>query len=888
VSWLVRWRLALRIARRDALRHRGRTLLVLAMVGLPVLAVVGADTWFRTAELSPVEQTEIGLGAADARIIGEAREQIYVDPVSGATWRTGAESADPPWTAAEVADALPDGARIVETVEGRLTYRTRAGRADVVAVARDSADPMLQGTLEVEDGRFPEKDGEVAISRVVADRGYVIGDTLDLTRDDVPSRVVGVVRTPPGSTEPFVVLPRSDADLLYNPVPRYLVTVPGGLDWPAVQALNEQGLNVLSREVALDPPPPAAWLPPDEPADIFATNSATQAVMALVVASVVLEVVLLAGPAFAVGVRRQRRDLALIGAAGGSPADLRRVVLAAGVVLGGAAALLGAVLGGGLAGLAAPLVERWTGQTAGPFELPVLDAAITVAVGLVAGLAAAYFPARQAARTDVVETLAGRRGQVRTSWRSPVLGLVLGIAGMGLVVLGARGTELAVAGGAVLLILGLVAASPWLVGLLAPLGRRLPVAGRLAVRDATRNRGRTAPALAAVMATVAGVTALAIGSASDSAQSQRDYLPQAPMGMATITGSADELDEAAWASIETVLHEQAPDRPVHHVRTLPWENGGMRELAVLQAGCTGSLQDCRWWSDERVVYTGGYGDVVAVDADTVRGMTDGSSLGDDVARVLSAGRVAVVGGGAVDDAGTVQVAGVEWGQPTAEGQAVSVLGTVALPATSVAGPTDTPLMVPGMVLVPPELADRLPLEVRTTALVTGGPDDPVTPEQEQQLSEVLGVMSGVAGLTVERGWQDDLALARYVLFGLAAVLVLIATLTATGLALTDARPDFATLAAVGAAPRTRRSMAMGSAAVVGGGGALLGVAIGMAPGIAVAYPLTRESVWGSGGEAVVDIPWLLLGGVALVVPLLAVAVTGLAVRSKLPMAQRIS
>jgi hypothetical protein len=297
VSWLVRWRLALRIARRDALRHRGRTLLVLAMVGLPVLAVVGADTWFRTAELSPVEQTEIGLGAADARIIGEAREQIYVDPVSGATWRTGAESADPPWTAAEVADALPDGARIVETVEGRLTYRTRAGRADVVAVARDSDDPMLQGTLEVEDGRFPEKDGEVAISRVVADRGYVIGDTLDLTRDDVPSRVVGVVRTPPGSTEPFVVLPRSDADLLYNPVPRYLVTVPGGLDWPAVQALNEQGLNVLSREVALDPPPPAAWLPPDEPADIFATNSATQAVMALVVASVVLEVVLLAGPA---------------------------------------------------------------------------------------------------------------------------------------------------------------------------------------------------------------------------------------------------------------------------------------------------------------------------------------------------------------------------------------------------------------------------------------------------------------------------------------------------------------------------------------------------------------------------------------------------------------
>ena len=42
--------------------------------------------------------------------------------------------------------------------------------------------------------------------------------------------------------------------------------------------------------------------------------------------------------------------------------------------------------------------------------------------------------------------------------------------------------------------------------------------------------------------------------------------------------------------------------------------------------------------------------------------------------------------------------------------------------------------------------------------------------------------------------------------GLAAVavlVVLIGTLTATGLALADSRPDLATLAAVGARPRTR-------------------------------------------------------------------------------------
>jgi putative ABC transport system permease protein len=80
-------------------------------------------------------------------------------------------------------------------------------------------------------------------------------------------------------------------------------------------------------------------------------------------------------------------------------------------------------------------------------------------------------------------------------------------------------------------------------------------------------------------------------------------------------------------------------------------------------------------------------------------------------------------------------------------------------------------------------------------------------------------------------------------------------------------------------------MAMASAAVVGGGGALLGVLVGMAPGIAVAYPLTSTD-FGNGARPLIDIPWLLLGGVAVLVPLLAVAVTGLAVRSRLPMVAR--
>ena len=130
-------------------------------------------------------------------------------------------------------------------------------------------------------------------------------------------------------------------------------------------------------------------------------------------------------------------------------------------------------------------------------------------------------------------------------------------------------------------------------------------------------------------------------------------------------------------------------------------------------------------------------------------------------------------------------------------------------------------------------------------------------------------------------------MARLLLVVVGGALVLIATLTATGLAVADARPDHATLAAIGAAPRTRRLMAMGSAAVIGLVGAVLGVLAGLAPGIAVAYPLTSDD-YGMGADPVVVVPWDLLAAVAAGVPLLAVLVTGLAVRSRLPMATRIA
>lgn len=880
-GWLVRWRLAMRIARRDAWRHKGRTLLILAMVGLPVVAIVGADTLYRSNDVTPVEALATTLGAADAQLTGASHERVWADPSTGDIWQQNG-NADPPWTRAEVQRALPDGSRVLESLSGQLTFRTDGGYARVAGFSADLGDPMRAGVADLLEGRLPVKDGEIAISARIARRGIAVGDELALTKDDVPAEVVGIVRTPEATGGAILLAPGS-ADLLSSVDPTFYAAVPGGLDWPAVQRLNRIGLVVISREVVENPPPAGAWLPAGQSSGVTGIGAAQTAVLALIIAALVTEVVLLAGPAFAVGVRRQRRDLALVAATGGAPRDLRRTVLASGLVLGAGAAALGAALGVGLARVAIPVLESRTTMLFGPFEVPWLHVVLTLGVGAVAGLAAAYVPARQAARTDVVDALAGRRGQVRSSWKLPVVGLVVFSAGMVLVVLGARGTELGVAGGAVLLVAGLVVATPWLVGLLAPLGRLLPVPGRLAVRDATRNRSRTAPAVAAVMATVTGVTALAIGSTSDSAQARRDYVPQAPMGVAVI---AADVDAAGWAALTEIVHEQAPDRAVHRIAAMPYStpDGPQLDLGILEAGCQGGLTSCRWYpTGSNILMT--QRDLVVADSATLRALDQGG-LPSAAFDALDDGRVAVLGTGAVGTDGTVTLVEAEF---DAAGTA-TVRSTQQLPAVEVpltAGTPAAPVRVPAVVIIPPALGDRLPAEVTTAGLVVGGPDHPVTPALERRLSERLAALTSQESVYVERGWTDDQAVARWLLIGVGALLVLIATLTATGLALTDARPDFATLAAIGAAPRTRRFMAMGTAAVIGGGGALVGVLAGLAPGIAVAYPLTSTD-YGSGAHPLVEIPWLLLAGVAVAVPLLAVAVTGLFVRSKLPMATRIA
>jgi putative ABC transport system permease protein len=208
---------------------------------------------------------------------------------------------------------------------------------------------------------------------------------------------------------------------------------------------------------------------------------------------------------------------------------------------------------------------------------------------------------------------------------------------------------------------------------------------------------------------------------------------------------------------------------------------------------------------------------------------------------------------------------------------------------------------PAAVLSPP-VAEQLQAVPETVSLAVTGVH--VSEQQESDIDEALTAIGGDAGLYVERGYQPDDAtvIAEIVLIVLGAVLMLGGTLTATFLALSDARPDLATLSAVGASPRTRRGVAAAYAVVVGMVGASLGAAVGFIPGIAVTRPLTTTGaslVCNGSGDAAdacdpvtqtgpfLDVPWLMVIALVVVLPAVTALVVGLCARSRLPLVARL-
>ena len=153
---------------------------------------------------------------------------------------------------------------------------------------------------------------------------------------------------------------------------------------------------------------------------------------------------------------------------------------------------------------------------------------------MVLAVVAAYFaasrPARAITKVPIVQALSGRPAPPRQIHRSALPGIVflvlafllLGYAGGTNHGNGSGGSpELLF--GIVLLIPGLILLAPFFLSLTARLGRRAPIATRLALRDLARYRARSGSALAAISVgvLVAVIVMLGRGSATGTSSTTR-------------------------------------------------------------------------------------------------------------------------------------------------------------------------------------------------------------------------------------------------------------------------------------------------------------------------------------------------------------------------------
>lgn len=867
------WRPLLRLAWRDVLRSRARSILVLVVIALPVLAVTAADVVAATSEVAPHEAIERRIGAADAMVYlraegGPVEQLSAVYPDAEADGDSGAA----PATFDDVADVLGAGTRGVEVREGSTRVRTDKGTTDTTLTETALADPLLEGTFSLKEGRLPKAADEVAVSPFLASRGPGLGEELQPT-DGKALTVVGIVDPPEyrDATQAWA-LPGAFALDTGDQDRQFLVDAPGDVSWADVMELNSVGVIALSRVVADDPPPQL------QNRYGYGMSESDLAIFILIVMMALLEVVLLAGPAFAVRARSLQRQLAIVSANGGTPGQVRRAVLATGVVVGGLGAGIGVALGIPLGWALLPAAQAFSSSWFGPFDVPWMHLLGIAGFGFLSAVLAAIVPAWIASRQDVVRVLAGRRGDRRPGAASPVLGLVLIAVGLYLTWRGTKPGlfhgETWIGFGAVFVVLGSVLLVPIVVALLGKSARRAPLAIRYAVRDAARHRTRTAPAIGAALASVAGVVALGIAATSDEQQRQHTYQPQLAMGtgMVSVWSDGAPADEAAaqWERVATATKKSFPEAV---------EISGLNHVAL-----DGSTASISLHSPDDAVLLDRMGSVLPA-VHLVGERLPALDLGIGEAERAAADRALGAGSAVVFTDRPVDAAEAEFIVETYDESDDGLhRREVSVPALYVEVESEARAEA----VLPPVVAAELGMAAAPVGLAL---DFPVSRAAERDLAETLTAISESTYFYVERGYErpDEYVVTLLVLVILGTVLMLGGTLTATFLALSDARPDLATLSAVGAAPRTRRLVAAAYAFVIGGIGALLGAIVGFVPGIAATWPLTSD-VWGepgTGSTHTIDIPWLLILGVVVGLPILTAAVVGLFARSRLPMVARI-
>lgn len=533
--------LARRMALRDIKKNKSTSALILALIALPMMVMVLVATVLQSSIPTGEEKARMQLGGFDVQLVG-------VDYPVGAI-----QGPNDPWSYAsygeqEQTTGEADERKMLKQIPAQSTSTTvRSGNLGASAVEGldrleislgNFSDPRFAGRYELIEGNWGTGDSVVINQDLAEATKLGIGNHLKVSGTNFP--ISGIAKNSSGRGKNYTGLGLSlgmagfEAPGIFvasgHPVGKEIeqdyvsvFVADMNLDVPQLAELNALGIGGYSRDLMINPRAGNSW--GGAMTDSERSEALVQFLgMFIIGFFVFLEVGLLAGAAFAVGAKKQRRTFALLAANGAEGATIRSTGIYSGFYLGGMGVLLGLALG--LAG--AWGIIAWAGFNDGGFpgwHIPWVMLVSLAALGLASAVIAALLPARTVSRNAASTALRANANAIVRP-KAPLLGYAVSVLGLaGLAVATISGLSATTYGqlndrsaiifvgfmvGLVLCTIGLMLCLGRMLWSLGNLGHRLPLSGRLAVRDIQRNHGRTVPAIAAVIAGTALAAVLVI------------------------------------------------------------------------------------------------------------------------------------------------------------------------------------------------------------------------------------------------------------------------------------------------------------------------------------------------------------------------------------------
>lgn len=820
------------------------------VVALPVVGGVVAGQIRHNSEWTGAQTATSVMGSADGTLkvtpyravsVKFDGDSMVTEPVAG----TGRRPVGSYGTAGKVTAVLPAGAAVVQAPVYGSVDLAYGGTSQVLST--NASSPLLRGVVSVVAGTAPRSSGEVAVGRAMAtelgllDEGRLRASASVALADGEKLHVTGLLSdgdafgSDVGASR-LLVAPNSP---LVGKVESRSYLVDLKSDSPEaihslVDALAAEGLVFTPRDAYLDP---AGWGAPPAVGD----DGASAAVGGVAVGAAAALVILIVGAAFSIGARRRVRELGLLAAVGAGPADIRRSVLAQGLILGSVGAVCGACVGTALFYVVAPVYEQVTGTRVWSRDLGWTTTLLVAAVQIPIVLVAVLLPAISMSRAPVVEALNGeferpgrRDGRARLFWGACVPVALVALVACGLLVARLASNEtllyrnyrplLAATG--VATVVGLIAAvqfGPQISNFLSfrTAGRGFAV--RYALRETARSRTRTMATILALAATVTASVVAVFAITSATARSASD-VASAHLLNISVDGTQGAEVRTLKRLQSTVNHVvgQTEGPPAgfvvrkaieeHHNSQLVLlgANGENVELSIVNLE---TLSDLFGVHDSNVLAAFESGDVVS-DMPGV-GNTSSISFARDTGSVGKTWPVSLMSATFTDHSLGPELAFISTNEATRLGLAV------------------------------------VPMRVTYRAAAT------ITANDLDRLA-VYGVGADTTDVQATR-----LARLRYGTLGVLAIVTTGLIGVAVALAAGEGTRERHTLRAIGAPPRSVRSLSAATAGIIGANAAWIGILVGGLAGTVV------SQINGLSGT---QVPWAYLAATAFAVPAAAALV----------------